>query len=652
MTSVKLYVYDLSNGMVRQLSRQLTGRQIDGIWHTSVVVFGKEVFYGQGINTTAPGRSHHGSPMQVIDMGETALDEDTFNEYIQEMSQHYTADKYHLLEFNCNSFTDDCVGFLTGGSIPSFIKDLPTDFLSTPFGAALRPTIDAMYRRPTPGPAAAPAPSAGADPQLAASILQAVASQAQGGMPTQAAAHPNAATNSLTAPVHVVTNPASFKSFLGSHKAAVAFFTSETCPPCKMIEPVFERLAEEKGTHGGRNGAGFAKVDIDVGLGSALALEWKITATPTFIFFLDGKKSDQLLGADRNELRTQVDLLLFQVYPPHPHTSVPMPAIQALSMNPILFSQVPPIDTVLSKLASFIDAQPWPPSTALTKAQAISTLSGTVGPYLKSRFATTPPPAPLPSATPAILVSWAQTTAVLASVLPVDSLFPLVDMWRLAFLDPAVGIWAATAIASQNPISAFLPKALATPTTAPSKGARNYLLTVLRMLCNAFSSLALAQRILGDAQVRGAVMGVLVPSLLHDDATVRTAGASLAFDIAAVVQKRRVEAVRTGRGIMEEDEAEEGRDEWDVEMISALLEAVDRERENEEVVHRLVAALAFFLRLSPQYQTQLAPLLQVLQSKDILRRKLSAGDGWTAAGGIAKKEVKKLVEEVAEKLCA
>ena len=31
-TSVKLYVYDLSNGMAKSLSRQLTGRQIDGIW--------------------------------------------------------------------------------------------------------------------------------------------------------------------------------------------------------------------------------------------------------------------------------------------------------------------------------------------------------------------------------------------------------------------------------------------------------------------------------------------------------------------------------------------------------------------------------------------------------------------------------------------
>jgi hypothetical protein len=29
---VKLYVYDLSNGLARALSLPLTGRQIDGIW--------------------------------------------------------------------------------------------------------------------------------------------------------------------------------------------------------------------------------------------------------------------------------------------------------------------------------------------------------------------------------------------------------------------------------------------------------------------------------------------------------------------------------------------------------------------------------------------------------------------------------------------
>lgn len=77
-----------------------------------MVVFGKEIFYGQGIDITLPGRSHvrlsaclgqqtlimsmspqHGQPHQQFDLGETALDEDTFNEYLAEMREHYTADK-------------------------------------------------------------------------------------------------------------------------------------------------------------------------------------------------------------------------------------------------------------------------------------------------------------------------------------------------------------------------------------------------------------------------------------------------------------------------------------------------------------------------------------------------------------------------------
>ena len=162
---------------------------------------------------------------------------------------------------------------------------MPTDFLSTPFGAAMRPTIDAMYRPPGTAPPASAA-NTPPNPQLASSILQSVASQAANG-----SAHTNVqSTNSLTSPMHVISNPATFNNFLKTHRAVVAFFTSATCPPCRMIEPVFERLSEEKGFHEDRDGAGFAKIDIEVGMGRNLASEWGIRATPTFMFFLDGKK--------------------------------------------------------------------------------------------------------------------------------------------------------------------------------------------------------------------------------------------------------------------------------------------------------------------------------------------------------------------------
>ncbi|KAG6809132.1 hypothetical protein H0H92_001446 [Tricholoma furcatifolium] len=518
----------------------------------------------------------------------------------------------------------------------------PTDFLSTPFGAALRPTINAMYRRPSPGaaPNAVPSPAAAVEAapnlQLAAQLLQAVAARAASSSAGVAAPIPKSATQTLAGPLHTITtNPASFNAFLKNHHAAAAFFTSATCGPCRMIKPIFERLAEEKGIKSDRRGAAFAKIDIGVGLGNTLAGQWNVRATLTFMFFLDGQKLDELKGANANELRTQADLLLFQAFPRMLYSYLFF-AVQALSLNPILFTQVPAIDTVLSKLSTFVDSAEWPSSLSQTPAQVKQVLMGTIAPYLKSRFST-PPPSKLPSATPAILTSWNQATSALSSPLPLISLFPLVDLWRLAFLDLAVGTWAMSA--PSNPLTIFIDKATgALETPDPSANPRNYLLTTLRLLSNVFASLTLAWSI-----SHVALTAVIVPCLLHSDGAVRTAAASLAFNVSAALQKARVDKLKGGTGTVQEDE------DWEVEMISAVVEALDREVTSEEVVHRLAALLAFLLRLSPAYDTQLLPLLEVLHARDVLERKLEKGG--CGEEGVTKKDVRKLVEEVANKLC-
>lgn len=43
--------------------------QIDGIWHSSIVVGGEEYYFGFGINVSLPGQSPFGQPTQVIDLG-------------------------------------------------------------------------------------------------------------------------------------------------------------------------------------------------------------------------------------------------------------------------------------------------------------------------------------------------------------------------------------------------------------------------------------------------------------------------------------------------------------------------------------------------------------------------------------------------------
>lgn len=61
--------------------------------------------------------------------------------------------------------------------------------------------------------------------------------------------------------------------------------------------------------------------------------------------------------------------------------------------------------------------------------------------------------------------------------------------------------------------------------------------------------------------------------------------------------------------------------------------------------------MAFLIRLSPGWDTNIQPLLEVLQIREILKSKLVKGDGWNGNGGVSKKEVRRLIDEVANKLC-
>lgn len=363
------------------------------------------------------------------------------------------------------------------------------------------------------------------------------------------------------------------------------------------------------------------------------------------------------------------------VHSAHQHTSLSLPSVEALSTNPILFTQVPAFDSVLAKLASYIDAS----SPSAETQGAKDKLSTSLSSYLKVRFPTADKTASVngtkrPLASPQLVASWAEASCTLSNALPTAQLFPLVDLWRLALLEDAVGTWCATAASPSNPVHIFLDKVLQVHGES-YMDARNFILVTLRMLVNAFASPLLAKNLLATgahAGKRGETTKMLVSSLLHDDAAVRTAAASLAFNVSAFLQKSRVDKVRgtnPGSGFVGSIDAEDD-GEWEVELVSAVLEALSNETQSEEVgkskfiawltfwdhthvislsVHRLTAALAFLLRLSPVYDTQLVPFLEVLQARHILHGKLQKGGCGTE--GVRKKEVRKLLEEVANKLC-
>eukprot|EP01084_Bolivina_argentea_P061980 113311_1 len=93
---VKIFIYDLSQGMASTYSQQLIGKQVDGIWHTSIIVFEKEYFYGGGIQSDNPGRTPYGTPLRRIEMGETFKTQSQFHEFLEQAAPRFSPSKYDL----------------------------------------------------------------------------------------------------------------------------------------------------------------------------------------------------------------------------------------------------------------------------------------------------------------------------------------------------------------------------------------------------------------------------------------------------------------------------------------------------------------------------------------------------------------------------
>lgn len=141
---VKLYIYDITQGMASQMAPMLLGRPLEGIWHTSIVVYGREYFYGSdGINSCPPSGTILGHPSKIEDMGMTEIDQEIFDLYLIEMGQHeFKGENYKLFEHNCNNFSGEVIKFLSGNEIPSYILDLPNEVLSTPMGQMIKNMLE------------------------------------------------------------------------------------------------------------------------------------------------------------------------------------------------------------------------------------------------------------------------------------------------------------------------------------------------------------------------------------------------------------------------------------------------------------------------------------------------------------------------------
>ncbi|CAH2036871.1 unnamed protein product, partial [Iphiclides podalirius] len=143
---VDLYIYDLTHGLASLLSPAILGRQIEGVWHTSVVAFDREFFYGgSGVTSCAPGSTQLGAPHQVERLGNTFVPFQVFVDYMQGLATTtYTPAAYRLLEHNCNHFSDEVAQFLCGARVPKHIVAQPEQDLPPPLRGALTALLDQL----------------------------------------------------------------------------------------------------------------------------------------------------------------------------------------------------------------------------------------------------------------------------------------------------------------------------------------------------------------------------------------------------------------------------------------------------------------------------------------------------------------------------
>mmetsp|Transcript_64064 Transcript_64064/g.139338 ORF Transcript_64064/g.139338 Transcript_64064/m.139338 type:complete len:750 (-) Transcript_64064:93-2342(-) len=140
---VEVHLYDLTNGRASALAPWLIGQQLEGLWHTGLIVYNKEYHYGGDILVDTPGLTHFGRPTKTINMGYTVWRQEEFNHFvITQLGREFNKDRYDIVTCNCNHFTDSACLFLTGKNLSDEIVQQSQSLLDLPAGRMLRPLLN------------------------------------------------------------------------------------------------------------------------------------------------------------------------------------------------------------------------------------------------------------------------------------------------------------------------------------------------------------------------------------------------------------------------------------------------------------------------------------------------------------------------------
>ena len=79
MSSVKLNLYDLTGGKAHKSGKG------DAMWHSGIVVYDREYYFGDGICIDMPGRTPFGVPKRKADVGFTEIPQEMFESMLESL---------------------------------------------------------------------------------------------------------------------------------------------------------------------------------------------------------------------------------------------------------------------------------------------------------------------------------------------------------------------------------------------------------------------------------------------------------------------------------------------------------------------------------------------------------------------------------------
>ncbi|KAL8801534.1 MAG: hypothetical protein Q9182_004376 [Xanthomendoza sp. 2 TL-2023] len=464
--------------------------------------------------------------------------------------------------------------FLLGKGIPGHITSLPQTVLNTPFGQMLKPQLDNAMRGITQAPVA---PAALPPPRRPAGTLNGTT----GGTPSANGVQlrqANGVSGHPTGQVHHVKTLKKLDALLTSAKnsCAVIFFTSATCPPCKLMYPAYDELAAEAGDKA-------VLIKVDLSEAYEIGSRYQVRATPTFMSFLKGEKENEWVGASEGQLRGNVRMLFQMAHPPHPHTSLRLRTLQRRHKS-VTYSKIPPLDKLVTKMGPRGSD---PAVTALNDFICTRQTSGAIE-------------APLPSL-PAV------SAFIIESIeaMPSDSLFPFIDLVRCVLVDQRVSGYFAgepscltisTIFAKTNSLGEQCPYSLR--------------IVTLQLACNLFTSHMLANQLFQQAELCTQLLQLVTSSLLDTvHPPVRVAAASLAFNISAFNHLRRLDE--------KDDLLSES---TQVELTASLLESLSNENESKDCVRGLLTAIGLLAYGAPR-EGELVELCTALGARETVSAK-------------------------------